>query len=238
LEVIPVLDVCGGVAVHARGGDRAAYRPVRSILAEGADPLVLARAYRDRLGSRSCYLADLDAIAGTPPNLDLVRAVAGEGLSLWVDAGIADTRSARAVLAAGAARAVVALETLRNAEHLATIPAEMPADDLAFSLDLKDGRPVARSRELAGLEACDLAALAWEAGYATMILLDLARVGREEGPALTLVEALRSAVPDAHLAVGGGIRGPDDLERLARMGCAAALVGTAVHRRMISSRGS
>ena len=53
-RVIPVLDVKDGLAVHAVGGQRSHYRPVRSLLHPSADPLDLARAYRDILGSTNC----------------------------------------------------------------------------------------------------------------------------------------------------------------------------------------
>ena len=48
MELIPVLDLAHGVAVHAIGGDRSRYEPVRSELARGAegDPMALAGAYR------------------------------------------------------------------------------------------------------------------------------------------------------------------------------------------------
>ena len=66
MRIIPVLDLQGGQAVHAIAGDRAHYRPIQSVLHEGPDPIGLARAYRDSLGLRDLYLADLDAIAGAP----------------------------------------------------------------------------------------------------------------------------------------------------------------------------
>ena len=65
MDVIPVLDVRGGRALHARRGERAAYAVVDGVLGRGDDPLALARAFRERLGRRRVYLADLDAITGT-----------------------------------------------------------------------------------------------------------------------------------------------------------------------------
>jgi phosphoribosylformimino-5-aminoimidazole carboxamide ribotide isomerase len=45
---------------------------------------------------------------------------------------------------------------------------------------------------------------------------------------LTLIARVRAAVPDAALFVGGGVRGPDDVNRLADAGCDDALVATAL----------
>ena len=66
-RVIPVLDVKNGQAVHAVGGIRSHYRPLQSLLHPSCEPLELARAYRDLLGLRELYLADLDAISGNDP---------------------------------------------------------------------------------------------------------------------------------------------------------------------------
>lgn len=233
MEVIPVLDVCGGVAVHARGGDRAAYRPVRSVLAEGSDPIVLARAYRDRLGARSCYLADLDAIAGAPPNLSLIRAVADEGLRLWVDAGIRDGASARAVLDAGAHRAIVALETIPRQNALASVAADADPDSLAFSLDLRNEEPLANWKG-PSTEPAELAGSAYRSGYRDLIILELGRVGTQRGAAWGLLSRLRERCPEARLYVGGGIRDRSELRRLADAGCVGALVATALHEGRIT----
>ena len=64
-QVIPVLDLKDGRAVHAKGGRRDHYRPIQSILHPTSDPIALARAFRAGLGLHTLYLADLDAITGS-----------------------------------------------------------------------------------------------------------------------------------------------------------------------------
>ena len=66
MRVIPVIDLKGGVAVHAVRGDRERYRPLRSGIAEGSDPVEVTRAVRERFGLDELYVADLDAIGGRP----------------------------------------------------------------------------------------------------------------------------------------------------------------------------
>src|SRR5687767_1274492 len=95
LELIPVLDLAGGRAVHAVGGDRARYAPVGSVLATGqpGDALSIARAYRRTVGVHRCYVADLDAITGGAVQRELLgRLASPEGFAgqLLVDAGIAN----------------------------------------------------------------------------------------------------------------------------------------------------
>lgn len=234
MEVIPALDLKGERAVRGAGGDRRRYRPVDSPLARRGDPLALARAFRDRLGLRGCYVADLDALAGEPPRLSLLRRLAAEGLRVWVDAGVQDAAGAARVLEAGAARAVVGLETLPEPAALAAIAAAHTAGRLAFSLDLRDGRPVTAAAALRKADPVEVAGLARDHGFRTQIVLDLSRVGSLSGPPWDLLGAIRSRYPDLALVAGGGIRHGDDLRELARLGLAAALVATALHRGRIT----
>lgn len=71
--------------------------------------------------------------------------------------------------------------------------------------------------------------MAVAAGVDAIIVLDLARVGTSSGPDFEMMRRVRAAVPDATVLPGGGIRGLDDLRRLAGVGCQGALVATALH---------
>ena len=84
MRVIPVIDLKRGVAVHAVRGDRERYRPLRSRIAAGSDPVELTRAVRKRFGFDELYVADLDAIAGWPGNSDVVGALALEARVWWM----------------------------------------------------------------------------------------------------------------------------------------------------------
>ena len=234
--IVPTLDLAGGRAVHARGGDRSRYRPVESALCREApgDPLALARAYR-RLGCTTCYVADLDAITGGSPQDSLLRQLAdsrdGFGAGLVLDAGVSDPASARRSVELGASRVVVGLETLRSFDDLAAIVGAMGEDRVVFSLDLRDGVPIRHPGLPAspGATPVELADLALQAGVTTILLLDLARVGTGRGVDLGLVAQLRERLPEVALWVGGGIRSARDFDALAAAGCASAVVGTALH---------
>jgi phosphoribosylformimino-5-aminoimidazole carboxamide ribotide isomerase len=237
LRLIPVLDLKAGRAVLAVAGDRDHYRPVRSVLHEGSDPLVLARAYRDWLGLSELYLADLDAIAGLPPDVSLYRELQNLGLSLWVDAGVRGPESLAPLAGTGVATVVVGLETVRGPVALAgLIDALGPA--MAFSLDLRDGRPLAVAGRFWPPGAGDPRRYAEDAirhGCRRLLLLDLARVGTASGTGTTpLLRELRSAHPAVEIAVGGGVAGPADLHALAGAGASAVLVGSALHDGRIS----
>ena len=82
MRIVPVLDLKGGLAVHAVRGQRDAYAPVRSTLAASADPVELARAFRTKLGCDACYVADLDAITGRGDHGPTIQAIAALGLTV------------------------------------------------------------------------------------------------------------------------------------------------------------
>jgi phosphoribosylformimino-5-aminoimidazole carboxamide ribotide isomerase len=234
IEVIPVLDLAAGLAVHAIGGDRSRYAPVTSVLAAGApgDALALARAYRERVGARRCYVADLDAIAGGATQRGLLaRLVAADGFgsALIVDDGIA-TASDLQRLDGLPVTAVVGLETLRAWDELAALLAAAPS--LSFSLDLREGRPVVRPGAWPhGVpDAVSIAAALEAAGLRELILLDLARVGRDRGPDLAQLGAVRAAAPGVRLLAGGGVRDAADVVQLAAVGVDGVLVASALHR--------
>jgi len=234
VRIFGVIDLRAGRAVHARGGAREAYAPVRSTLlgeAEPGDAVALARAYRAHGGVGGIYVADLDAIHGAEP-YDLTE-IAGVGLPLMVDAGANTVQKARAAgaRAVPATRIVVGLETLGSFEDLAAIVTALGPERTVFSLDLKDGVPLgAPGTDRARQSPVDLACRAAAYGVRSVILLDLSRVGRNAGVDLSLVGEIRGALPshEVELIVGGGIRGDDDIRQLDAIGCDGALIATAL----------
>jgi HisA/HisF family protein len=229
MRVIPVIDLKSGAAVHAVRGQRERYRPLRSGLAAGSDPLQVARAFRGELGLDELYVADLDAIAGGPPQRDALAALACEARVL-VDAGVTDGAGVQPLLELGAARVVIGTETLADPAALGALQAELPDAPLALSLDLRGERVLSRDADLGRLGAAEALALLVGSGVSEVIVLDLARVGSGAGPDVTLVRELCVRFPEVELLAGGGVRDLADLRALAEAGAAGALVATALHQ--------
>jgi phosphoribosylformimino-5-aminoimidazole carboxamide ribotide isomerase len=241
MRIIPVLDLKGGLAVHAVRGEREAYAPVRSVLADTAEPVALARAFRDRLGCRECYVADLDAIARRGGHGPTIHAIAELGLVVWLDAGIADPQDALRAAGHGAGRIIVGSETLRSPGDLQAIAEAVnlartsPALDCILSLDLRHGRLLGGSTAVRRLSPLCLAGLAWEAGIRAYIVLDLARIGAGGGAETATPLRLRQKLPHAEIIVGGGLRDRADLSGLVRQGFDGVLVATALHTGAINT---
>jgi phosphoribosylformimino-5-aminoimidazole carboxamide ribotide isomerase len=228
MRVIPVIDFKGGVAVHAVRGERERYRPLRSELVAGSDPVRVARAVREALGLDELYVADLDAIAGGPPHREVVAALAREA-RVMVDAGVTEVAAVRLLLELGAARVVIGTETLAGQAVLERLRAELPDAPLVLSLDLRAGRVLSRDADLARLGAAEALARLGHSGVREVIVLDLARVGSGAGPDVALVRELCARFPELELLAGGGVRDVADLRALAEAGAAGALVATALH---------
>jgi phosphoribosylformimino-5-aminoimidazole carboxamide ribotide isomerase len=246
LQIIGVLDLLGGLAVHARAGARDRYTPVQNAAGWPIDPgnaRTLAEIYTDVLGISQIYAADLDGILHQRPRDDVTRGLASMSAPLWLDAGIRSVDDARRAIALGVSRVIVGLETLPSFDLLSDICAAVGGDRVAFSLDLRDGQPLvasgARGDDAArvgdGQTPEEIANLAAISGANTVIVIDLARVGTGRGIDVDLLSRIRSAVPGPSLVAGGGVRGWDDLVLVARAGCDAALVATALHTGTISA---
>jgi phosphoribosylformimino-5-aminoimidazole carboxamide ribotide isomerase len=230
-RVIPVLDVKNGQAVHAVGGIRSHYRPLRSILHPSAEPVELARAYRDLFDFRELYLADLDAISGRQPDLSLYRELAIRDVHLWIDAGLKNENDLAALVDLDHTTIVIGLETAHGPDAVRAILERAGPDRVVFSLDLFEGLP--RLPVGADWGAIDLEQLSrqiLDLGVLRLLLLDLARVGTGRGAGTEeLLLRLRQSHPAVEVCVGGGISGIEDLLALRTAGAAAVLVGSALH---------
>src|SRR6478609_741161 len=100
MRTVGVIDLQGGIVVHAVAGDRHAYRPLVSRLCVGSEPEVVARALLG-LGLSELYVADLDAITGGEPAWDLLGRLVTLAARIWVDAGVRDLDRARQLASLG-----------------------------------------------------------------------------------------------------------------------------------------
>jgi phosphoribosylformimino-5-aminoimidazole carboxamide ribotide isomerase len=220
MRIVPVIDIKGGVVVHARRGQRDEYAPLRSPLVEGCDPVTVARVLCAVCRTKTVYVADLDALAGAPideANLAALAAVTEP----WVDAGATTPERAAALHRAGAARNVVGTESLGPGVQIAT--------PVVLSVDLRDGRLISPDPELAGRDPSAAAPLARVLGVKELLVIDLARVGSGSGPPLDAVAELSAALPEVAVYAGGGVRDDADLRALESAGASGALVATALH---------
>ncbi len=234
-SILPVIDLLNGVAVHAIAGERERYEPVQSRGAKSSRALHVAQCLRARFEFDQLYVADLDAILRQAPNLSDWKDIASVGYRrLWIDCGVASLAQAKQWTAAAAdlaceTRWIVGLETLADPAELSQL-CSAAGPDAVFSLDLKQGRPLTRIEAWRDHSPLELVAHAVGAGFANMILLDLAQVGARRGPGtVDLCRAVHERYPHLTLCSGGGVRTESDVQRLVDAGCQHVLVATALH---------
>ncbi len=234
MQVIPVLDLMGGQVVRGVAGRRHEYRPIESVLAADARPATVARALAET-GFRVAYVADLDAIGGAEPAWAIYQELLAAGLRPWIDAGVSNVEQAEALSrfefgGRGLEAVVAGLESLSDPAMLADLLAAVGPERLIFSLDLKSGRPLTTAAAWRGLRPAQIAIVALRLGLRRMIVLDLAAVGMGAGVGTeSFCRDLRCLDPRLQIIAGGGVRGGEDLLSLARAGCDAALVASALH---------
>jgi phosphoribosylformimino-5-aminoimidazole carboxamide ribotide isomerase len=236
MRIIPVMDLKGGLVVHAVGGRRHEYQPIRSVLVDSCQPAEVAKAFQEKLGLGDLYVADLDAIGGQEPALDLLRSLADLGLKLRVDAGVRTVLSAKALAESGATSVIAGLETVGSPEFLEQLVSALGSDAVWFSLDLKQGVALGDLRDWPSSDPLSIASRVLEVGIRRMIVLDLARVGKGSGIGTEeLCRRLRGCHEGIELIAGGGVRHPEDLATLEELGLSGVLVGTALHNGSIGA---
>ncbi len=227
--LIPVIDLMAGQVVRGVRGDRQAYRPIVSKLCGSSDPLVVARILCEHCAASRLYVADLDALTGSAPQREVLKALL-EGLpslrELWLDAAFADIGDVRRLLADLGAQAamvvpVLASESLRSREALSRSvdPGDPVAARSVLSLDRRDGQRL----DPAG---CWDAPALWPQ---RVIVMTLERVGSAAGPDLDTLREVHCMAPAATLVGAGGLRSASDLARARDAGASAWLVASALH---------
>ena len=212
-----MLDVAGGRVVSAGGGLRDAYPPLSLSGGEGR-PEAIARRLLQEPDVDGLYVADLDALAGRPPQ-SCVAVVAALTDLVWVDGGYRTI----AALAGAEGSPVIASECWPDPASLMDALVRRP--EAVFSLDLRGGRLVASAAWPADPLAA--AALAVNAGVRTLLVLDVLSVGGGECGTLPLCGQLAAMHPHVVVATGGGLRSDTPTP-----GVGVRLLGGELHRRI------
>jgi phosphoribosylformimino-5-aminoimidazole carboxamide ribotide isomerase len=235
MRILPVLDVMHGAVVRGVGGRRQEYRPIVSRLTASSRPLDVAKALASHFDCREFYVADLDAILGGEPAWSMVAELREQGFRMWVDAGVRRMTRVCQLAAFGIDRIVVGLETVAGPAELAEMARAFGAR-IVFSLDLRQGEPLGDGDAWrAGgvsprLDAEAIAAQAVRLGVVRLLVLDLARVGCDNGTGtFELCARLCANHPEVEISAGGGVRNRTDLEELRACGIHTALVASALH---------
>lgn len=217
MEIIPVIDLKGGQAVHAKLGLRDQYRPLQTPLCPDGDPFTYVTALLSLFPFRTIYVADLDALMEKGSNLDLIQQMimTFDQTEFWVDQGLdilthQDTGQQ-------AWTAVLGSESLPES-GLKTLL--LGKESTVLSLDFSE-------HGILGPEQIIENEYLWPE---RTIIMSLASVGGPSGPNWNRLDSFRRNWPQRDFFAAGGVRNAKDLGRLSSSGFAGVLVATALHR--------
>jgi phosphoribosylformimino-5-aminoimidazole carboxamide ribotide isomerase len=225
LEVVPVIDLKGGVAVRARHGDRASYRPIETPLSLTSDPLDVVTGLLSVHPFRTLYVADLDAIEGRGDASAAINRIAKKfpQLSLWVDNGCADLAAAQDFLTEfRSASLVLGSESQRDQKLVAAL-CKNPR--VILSLDFRGERFVGPPTLITDPNL-------WPD---RLIVMTLAKVGSGTGPDFDRYVGIKEKADGRAIYLAGGLRDRADLTSVKASGAAGILVASALHDGRITS---
>jgi phosphoribosylformimino-5-aminoimidazole carboxamide ribotide isomerase len=216
---VPVIDLMAGQVVHARAGNRDHYRPLAgSHIAADPEPATVVAGLLALHPFRRLYIADLDAILKRGHHLETVADLHERfpQVELWVDAGVSQGTDIEALLGLQGVRPVLGSESQRDPQLLASFQGE---PRLILSLDLR------------GTDRLDPAGLFEqpELWPDDLIVMTLGRVGANRGPDMDVLREMAARSGGRRLWAAGGVRDLADLLALRDLGCAGALIATALH---------
>lgn len=216
--IVPVIDIKDGKAVRPKAGRKDEYEEFTSVICESSQPFDIAVAY-EKLGFREVYIADLDGILHSNPDLDLINRISRfTELSVMADVGI---WSPETLFSLGNVTPVIATETFSSLNLL-----EFPGD-VILCIDTRGGRLLSEIH----LDLFEFVEIIKDSKkIREVILLDLDRVGVLKGPNLALCRMVLERFSGIKLIYGGGVRDMMDVNSLREIGVRKVLVGLALHK--------
>ena len=233
-QVIGVIDLRHGIAVHAVAGRRSEYRPVEIESVDSGDPFSLMDHY-SRIGISRLYVADLDAIcddvastANRQQQVLLGIADQDRWQEIVVDIGWrGPSQSDFANELCGAnerVRVVVATETANDPSELGELAEHINASKILIGMDYFSGQ-FRGTDEGAWISEAD------RVGIRRFLPLDTANVGTGQlDSTLALCKRLRDLTGESEIYTGGGINSWNDVARLSAAGCSGCLAATWLYR--------
>ena len=216
--IIPVIDLMGGKVVHAQGGRRDHYQPLKSQLTSSVYPNAVIKQLLTWYAFTDIYIADLDAIEIGKIDkafyLQLHRLF--PQLTIWLDAGIRTLNDWQFWCDIPNIKPVLGSETLQDLQLLTTLQ----PTEFILSLDFRQGQLLGQHDLLTRVDL-------WPE---TIIVMSLDTVGMDRGPDEKLLNKIQMIKPGAQLIAAGGVRGEEDLMNLAKNQIKGALIASALHK--------
>lgn len=218
MQIIPVIDIRGGIVVHATGGNRDAYAPINSVLTDSTDICQVVDDILNWYPFERLYIADLDAIEAAKHRPEFYAELVERytGIQFWLDPGITSHEDFMRYPHRHNLKLVIGSETLKL---IGLLEIERLRQSMILSLDR-------RGEQLLGVHNLEKRTELWTE---KTIVMDLDVIGANQGPSLEWLHALIEQRPDVEWYAAGGVRNNSDLEQLQKIGATGALIASALH---------
>lgn len=225
IDIIPAIDLIDGKCVRLTQGDFARKKEY------SADPLEVARRFEDH-GLRRLHLVDLDgAREGRVVQYKILEKIATRtGLQIDFGGGMQSDDDARIAFECGAQQITGGSVAVKDRERFLGWLDRYGAERIILGVDARDGKiAIDGWQTQTVIEAEAILAGYQAAGMRHVIFTDIGRDGALQGPAIDTYRVLRERFPDLQLIASGGVATVADLERLAELGLAGAIIGKALY---------
>jgi len=223
LQLLPAVDVAGGVAVRLVQGEAGSETSY-------GDPLDAALAWQSA-GAEWIHLVDLDAAFGRGSNRDLLAAVVkAVDVQVELSGGIRDDESLAAAMATGCVRVNLGTAALEDPDWTRRAIARY-GDRVAVGLDVRGTTLAARGWTREGGDLWETLARLDADGCSRYVVTDVTKDGTLRGPNADLLREVCSRT-DRPVVASGGVATLADLQvlrELVPLGVEGAIVGKALY---------
>jgi len=211
MQILPAIDIRGGQCVRLRQGDYGRETVF------GDDPAAMARRWESE-GASILHLVDLDgAKAGTPVNLEAVRAIVDAiTIPCQLGGGIRNEDSIRTLLEeVGVTRVIVGTAALKDPDWFREMAGKYPGR-LCLGLDARDSMVATEGwLDVSETSAVELARKYVSLDLPAVIYTNIANDGMMQGvDEQTIADMLELANLGLRVIASGGVTTLDDIRRL------------------------
>ncbi|MBW9159062.1 1-(5-phosphoribosyl)-5-[(5-phosphoribosylamino)methylideneamino]imidazole-4-carboxamide isomerase [Clostridium tagluense] len=223
MKIFPAIDVKNGKCVRLYQGEFSSSEVV------GEDPLQTALSFVEQ-GAEYIHMVDLDgALSGTIGNANSInRVIKNINIPIQLGGGIRSLDAIEILLEKGLNRVILGTAALNN-PSLVKEAVKKFGDKIAIGIDARDGYVAVEGWKTSSkIEYIDFAKQMENIGVKTIIFTDISRDGTLTGPNLEATGKINEEV-SCNIIASGGMKGIEDIKKLAKMNMYGAIIGKALY---------
>lgn len=229
MRIIPAIDIIDGKCVRLTKGDYSTQKIYRE------NPLEVAKEFEAN-GIKYLHLVDLDgAKSNTIVNYKTLEILATKtNLKIDFGGGIKSTTDAELAFSSGAAQITVGSVAIQKPELLLEWLETYGSSKIILGADAQNRKIAVQGwQQQSEEDVVSFIKNYFEKGIQYVVCTDIDKDGMLEGPSFNLYQEILKSVP-VKLVASGGISSINDLQKLKKLGCDAAIIGKALYENKIT----